>query len=136
MGGAAGIARPECILARPTDILRGSVRRTIDVPARVDIAEASAAQVAPIHGSSLPGRMTDVSAGGAHVIVSTFVPRATRVIVEPIGTAAGGQRLAARVMRVQMVDREPHYGLGLRFDEPQTEAARMIEASAAEGDAA
>jgi hypothetical protein len=120
-------------VARATDILRGSVRRSIDAPARIEVTDASAAQVMPIHGTSIPGRMLDISAGGAQVLVQTFLPRATRVTFELAGAAAGGRKIAARVMRVQMVDREPRYGLGLRFDEPQEELARLVEAAAAGG---
>lgn len=120
-------------MARPTDILRGSVRRTIDAPTRIAVVDAAALQVAPIHGATIAGRMTDISAGGAHVVVQTYLPRATRVTLELTGTLQ--RRVAARVMRIQMIDREPRYGVGLRFDEPQEGLAREVHAAAGEGPA-
>jgi hypothetical protein len=38
-------------------------------------------------------------------------------------------RLRARVMTVRMVDREPRYGVGLRFEDPESELAQALQAA-------
>lgn len=108
-------------------------RREIDLRVQLWIADSHQGQVAPIIGMMIPGRMTNVSVGGAHVIVSTFLPRATRVELEiPAGGQYPAGRTSACVMKVHMSDREPHYGLGLKFEEadgPLIQALHEIEAS-------
>jgi hypothetical protein len=108
-------------------------RREIDLRVSIWIAESHQEQVSPIAGMMIPGRMTNVSAGGAHVIVSTFLPRATRIELEiPAGGNLPAGRTRACVMKVQMADREPHYGLGLKFEEidnPLIQALQELEPS-------
>ena len=107
-------------------------RREINLRVLLWITESHQAQVSPIAGMMIPARMTNVSMGGAHVVVSTYLPRATQIELE---VPAGGQfpagRLRACVMKVEMTDREPHYGLGLKFEEedhPLIQAFRELDA--------
>lgn len=103
-------------------------RRTIDVRVQLVICEAYQEQVSPIAGASIPGRMTNVSGGGAHVVVPTYLPRATEVDLEiPVGSKLPAGRARARVMKIQMVDREPRYGLGLRFEDSDCELVRALQ---------
>jgi hypothetical protein len=94
-------------------------RHVIDVRAELVVAEKHADQVNPVAGRLIQGRIKNISAGGALVITGTYLPRATLVELEiPPGTAAPAGRAPARVTKVQMIDREPRYGLGLRFEDP------------------
>ena len=57
--------------------------------------------------------MTNISAGGALIVVPTYLPRGTQIELEiPTGTPVPAGRVTARVTKVQMVDREPRYGVG------------------------
>ncbi|MGE0481904.1 MAG: PilZ domain-containing protein [Phycisphaerae bacterium] len=94
-------------------------RREIDLSVRVVVAPESAAQVALASGGALEARMTDISGGGARVLVSTFLPRATCVelnIPDNAWVPAGAVR--ARVVASTMTHRAPSYALGLRFEDP------------------
>jgi len=105
-------------------------RHTIDVRVQLVIRENHQVQVAPVGGLTIPGRMTNVSGGGAHVVVPTYLPRATEVDLEiPVGSKLPAGRVWARVMKVQMVDREPRYGLGLRFEDTDCELVRALAAA-------
>lgn len=85
-------------------------------------------------GPALSGRMQNISAGGALVVVSTYLPRATQVELEiPAGTPVPAGRVTARVTKVQMVDREPRYGLGLRFEDNECELVQALRAWDEEG---
>jgi len=113
---------------------RQRVRRSVDLRVQLTICEDSLAQVSPVAGRSLPARLTDVSAGGAGVVAPTYLPRAGYVMVEipttgniPAGTAR------ARVMSVDMLDREPHYHLGLRFEDHDNGLIRRLETWRNEG---
>ena len=109
-------------------------RHTIDVRVQLAIRENHQEQVAPVGGLTIPGRMTNVSGGGAHVVVPTYLPRATEVDLEiPVGSKLPAGRVWARVMKVQMVDREPRYGLGLRFEDTGCELVRALAAAEAKG---
>ncbi len=112
---------------------RQRVRRSVDLRVQLTICEDSLAQVSPVAGRCLPARLTDVSAGGAGVVAPTYLPRAGYVMVEipttgdiPAGTAR------ARVMSADMLDREPHYHLGLRFEDHDNELIRWLETWKAE----
>jgi hypothetical protein len=109
-------------------------RRTVDVRVQLVIRERHQDQVAPVGGLTIPGRMTNISGGGAHVVVPTFLPRATEVDLEiPIGMKLPAGRAWARVMKVRMVDREPRYGLGLRFEDTGCELVRALRAAEEKG---
>jgi type II secretory ATPase GspE/PulE/Tfp pilus assembly ATPase PilB-like protein len=113
-------------------------RHSVDVQVELVIAEGHADQVTPLGGPSIPGRMRNVSAGGALVVVPTYLPRAAQVeLVIPTGTPVGqghpdeqvpAGRVTARVAKVQMVDREPHYSLGLRFENADSDLVRALQA--------
>jgi len=105
-------------------------RHTIDVRVQLLIRESHQEQVAPVGGLTIPGRMTNVSGGGAHVVVPTYLPRATEVDLEiPVGSKLPAGRVRARVMKVHMVDREPRYGLGLRFEDTGCELVHALQAA-------
>jgi len=105
-------------------------RRTIDISVQVEICESDRTQVAPLGGAAVPGRMTNVSGGGAQVVVSTFLPRSALVDLEiPSGSSVPAGRAQARVMSIRMIDREPHYALGLRFEQNDCELVRAIQAA-------
>ncbi len=102
-------------------------RHSLDIQVELVVAEAHADQVIPLSGRSIPGRMKNLSAGGALLVVPTFLPRAAQVeLVISTGTPVPAGRIAARVAKVQMIDREPHYGLGLHFDEADSEVLRAL----------
>lgn len=105
-------------------------RRACDVPVQLTVVESGRAQVAPLAGPTVAGRLTDLSSGGAHVIVPTYLPRALHVELEvpPNETLPGG-RVHCRIMTIRMVDREPRYGIGLRFEESDGEYARALRAA-------
>ncbi|MBU0616746.1 MAG: PilZ domain-containing protein [Planctomycetes bacterium] len=104
-------------------------RRRIDVRVQLVIRENHQEQVAPVGGLTIPGRMTNVSGGGARVVVPTYLPRATEVDLEiPVGSELPAGRVWARVMKVQMVDREPRYGLGLYFEDTSCDLVRALRA--------
>jgi hypothetical protein len=109
-------------------------RRRIDVRVQLVIRENHQDQVTPVGGLTVPGRMTNVSGGGAHVVVPTYLPRATEVDLEiPVGSKLPAGRVWARVVKIQMVDREPRYGLGLRFEDPNCEVVRALSVADEEG---
>ncbi len=88
-------------------------------------------------GTTISGRMTNVSGGGAYVVVPTYLPRATEVEIEmPRGTELPAGQVHARVMIIQMVDREPRYGVGLRFEDDDSETVRALRAAEQEGEEA
>jgi hypothetical protein len=112
-------------------------RLSTDLPVQVIIADSHGAQVAPIGGPSIPGQMTNISGGGAHVVVPIYLPRATEVELEvPVGSRLPAGRVRARVMLVRMIDREPRYGVGLRFEETDGDVVRAARAAEAEAEEA
>jgi c-di-GMP-binding flagellar brake protein YcgR len=103
-------------------------RRDIDVRVALTVAETCCAQVTPTAGPTLTGRMTNISAGGAHVIVSTYLPRAVQVELElPTQGDIPAGRIPCRVMSVRMVDQEPRYGVGLRFEDPGNPVVQALQ---------
>ena len=105
-------------------------RRPTDVRVQLVICQSYLAQVAPVSGPSVPGRLTNISGGGAHVVVPTYLPRSTQVELEiPASPGLPAGSVRARVMSIRMVDREPHYGVGLRFEDPECEAVRALRAA-------
>lgn len=93
-------------------------RREIDVSVSVVIAPESAAQVALLAGGALDARMTDISGGGARVVVATFLPRAACVELNiPDNPAVPAGTVRARVVTTTMLNRAPSYALGLRFED-------------------
>lgn len=114
-------------MRRHTAHRRQYERHAIDVRVQLVICESYREQVAPVTGPSVPGRMTNISGGGAHVIVPTYLPRGTEVDLEiPVGSKLPAGRARARMMTIQMVDREPRYGLGLRFEDTDCELVRAL----------
>jgi hypothetical protein len=74
--------------------------------------------------------MTNASGGGAYVVVPTYLPRNTEVELEiPVGSKLPAGRARARVMKIEMADREPRYGLGLRFEDTDCELAQALRAA-------
>jgi hypothetical protein len=106
-------------------------RRDVDIPVQITIGESCADQIAPVNGNSFPARVTNISGGGAHATVSTFLPRGARVLVDfPAGHGLPAGRVPICVMAVNMVDREPHYGLGLRFEDTECEVVQALRGPA------
>jgi hypothetical protein len=102
-------------------------RHNIDVRVELLISEEHSSQVSPLGGRAIQGHMKNVSAGGALIVVPTYLPRATQVQLEiPPGSSVPAGRVTARVAKVQMVDREPHYSLGLRFEDAECELVRAL----------
>ena len=94
-------------------------RHAADITIELILLPQSREQVAPTGGKSMAGHVTDLSEGGAGVVTQTFLPRGTQVEFRVPGDGdTSTEGLAARVMRVSMVDREPHYAVGLRFEDP------------------
>ncbi|GEM_PF-6127085 len=102
-------------------------RRSVDIRGQVVIGEGQARQVSPLSGLSIPAHIKNISAGGALVILPVFLPRAAQVELEiPPGGEIPAGRLRARVTKVQMVDREPRYGIGLSFDDSDCPTVRFL----------
>ena len=109
-------------------------RRSIDVRVQLVISDGHVAQVSPMGGPALAGRMKNLSAGGALVVVSTYLPRATQVKLEiPAGAPVPAGSVTARVTKVQMVDREPRYGVGLRFEDTECALVQALRVWGEEG---
>jgi hypothetical protein len=116
-------------MPRHIDHRRQYERRSVDVQVQLVIADAHLDQVTPTGGPALPGRMRNISAGGALVVVSTYLPRSTQLELEiPAATPVPAGRALVRVMSIQMVDREPHYTLGLRFEDSESELVGALQA--------
>ena len=98
---------------------------------QITIGESCADKVAPVNGHKFSARITNISGGGAHATVSTFLPRGARVLVDfPAGHGLPAGRVQICVMAVNMVDREPHYGLGLRFEDTECEIVQALRGPA------
>ena len=103
-------------------------RRASDIPVELTVADTCRAQVTPTAGPTLAGRMTNISVGGAHVIVSTYLPRAAQLELElPAHDDLPAGRIPCRVMSIRMVDQEPHYGVGLRFEDPSNPVVQTLQ---------
>ena len=112
-----------------TNTRRQFQRRDCDVPVVLAVAEASRGQIALIAGPAIGARMTNVSGGGAYVVSATFLPRAAQLVLDvPAGATLPGGRARCRVMSLQMLDIEPHYGIGLRFEDEESTFVRAIRA--------
>ncbi|MGD8451491.1 MAG: ATPase, T2SS/T4P/T4SS family [Phycisphaerae bacterium] len=95
---------------------RQYARHAIDLGVDVIVHEDVARQVAPISGHTLRARLVDVSGGGAGLIISTYLPRATRITVTtPAVGKLPPETLPGQVLSVRMIDREPRYAIGVRF---------------------
>ena len=104
-------------------------RHSIDRPVSITVADEMLTQVDLVQSSEIAGRIGDISVGGMRAIVPVFLPRGARIelsVSEP--PALANRPVAAQVVRVEMIDREPHYALGLRFESPQPEWAEAMEA--------
>jgi len=115
-------------MARRAQNRRQFVRRPVDFWAQAVIHEDCLRQVNPVGGPRIAAHLRDISLGGTFAVVPTYLPRGTRVRVEfaanehvPAGS------IDARVVSVRMTDHEPHYGLGLQFDDPEGRAFLYIE---------
>lgn len=113
-----------------TTLRRQYQRRNVDLRVQLVIHDGFLTQVTPVSGRAIPGRMTDISGGGAYVVAPTFLPRAVQLDLEIPATASlPGGAVRARVMKVQMVDREPRYGVGLRFEDPDCPVVQALRAA-------
>lgn len=97
---------------------RQFARFDVDIEVQLAICDSCAEQVAPINGTRLSGRLTNISGGGAYLVLPTFLPRETLIDLDvpavediPAGT------VRVRVIKVTMLDREPTFGVGLRFED-------------------
>ncbi|MBX9736089.1 MAG: PilZ domain-containing protein [Phycisphaerales bacterium] len=76
--------------------------------------------------------MTDCSLGGLGLNTAIFFPKRARVVMTYTTEEGPAIELALRVMRVQMIDREPTYYLGMALVDPNddtnaTGLGRLIE---------
>jgi hypothetical protein len=120
----------------PTQVTRRRQyeRRAVDIVIQMTIGEECSGQVAPLHGSTFAGRLTDISGGGAYAVSPTFLPRGTRVALDlPPGTPVPAGRVWCSVVKTAMVDREPRFGVGLRFEDTECEVVRTLRDAAPEG---
>ena len=93
------------------------------------IGDSCLAQVTPVSGPTIPARITNISGGGAHVVVPTYLPRGIQVYLEiPPAVELPPGRIQSRIMKIRMIDREPRYGLGLRFEDTDCEVVRTLRA--------
>ena len=121
-------------MTQPVDHRRQYERHAIDVRVQLVIAEEHLAQVSPMSGPALSGRMKNISAGGALIVLPTYLPRGAQVELEiPAGTPVPAGRVTARVTKVQMVDREPRYGVGLRFEDTECALVQALRVWGEEG---
>ena len=68
------------------------------------------------------------------MVVPTYLPRATEVDLEiPVGPKLPAGRVRWRIMKVEMANPEPHYGLGRRFEDTECEVVRALRAAEDEG---
>jgi hypothetical protein len=121
-------------MTQAVDHRRQYERHAIDVRVQLVISDGHLTQVSPMAGPALTARMKNISAGGALIVVPTYLPRGTQIELEiPTGSAVPAGRVTARVTKVQMVDREPHYGVGLRFEDAKCALVQALRAWDEEG---
>lgn len=114
--------------------IRQHERFTCRLPAQITIAPAHDEQLRPIRTTTdtdgLSATVVDCGRGGLGLNSTTFLPKQAQVTVR---VCAGDVTISAplRVMRSQMVDRQPTYYLGCALASPtpeqQAELARLIE---------
>jgi len=90
-------------------------------------AAVSAEPIPPLGLSRFPMLAEDISEGGLRVCCTDFVPRQSRMLVtlyrsEPKEVI----RVAGTVVRVQRVDRQGRWTLGLAFDELSAGARAQV----------
>ncbi len=107
---------------------RQFARFDVDVEVHLTICDSSAEQVAPINGVRLSGRMTNISGGGSYLVFPMFLPRETLVDLEvpEIDDMPAGM-VRARVVKVRMIDRDPSYGVGLRFEDDDSPVVQFLQ---------
>jgi hypothetical protein len=111
-------------------------RRVVDIVIQMTVGEECGGQVAPLNGPTFPGRLTDISGGGAYAVAPTFLPRGTRVALDlPPNTPLPAGRVWCSVVKTAMVDREPRYGVGLSFEDTECEVVRALRGAVREGTA-
>ena len=121
-------------MTQSVDHRRQYERHAIDVGVQLVISDGHLAQVSPMGGPALSARMKNISAGGALIVVPTYLPRGTQVELEvPTGTPVPAGRVTARVTKIQMVDREPRYGVGLRFEDAECALVQALRVWDEEG---
>lgn len=121
-------------MTQSADHCRQYERHAIDVRVQLVIADGHLAQVSPMAGATLSAHMKNISAGGALIVVPTYLPRGTELELEvPAGSAVPAGRATARVTKVQMVDREPRYGVGLRFEDAECSLVQALRVWDEEG---
>lgn len=106
-------------------VVRRHARLRCDLPARLAVAEASAAQVSPAAAATDAGggigvTVIDASRGGIGLRSAVFLPKMCQVTATlQVPAGAWGRafefRAVARVQRVTMLDRTPTYYLGTAF---------------------
>lgn len=113
---------------------RQFARFDVDVEVHLTICDSCAEQVVPINGDRLSGRMTNISGGGSYVVLSMFLPRETLVDLEvPAIDDMPAGIVRARVVKIRMVDRDPSYGLGLRFEDDDSPVVQFLQAQLSQG---
>lgn len=122
--------------------IRQHERFTCRLPAQITIAPAHEEQLRPIRTTTdtagLAATVVDCGRGGLGLNSATFLPKQAQVQVR---VCAGDVTINAplRVMRTQMVDRQPTYYLGCALASPSPEQqdalARLIEHVKANPDA-
>ena len=113
---------------------RQFARFDVEIEVYLSICDESVEQVAPINGRQLTGCLTNLSAGGAYATIATFLPRETLVVMKlPRIDEIPAGSVRSRVVKVRMVDREPTYGIGLRFEDPDSPVVRYLQAQISQG---
>ena len=112
---------------RAAKLNRQFARFDVDVEVHLTICDSSAEQVVPINGGRLSGRMTNISGGGSYIVFPMFLPRETLVVLEvpEIDDMPAGM-VRARVVMVRMIDRDPSYGVGLRFEDDDSPVVQFL----------
>ena len=119
---------------RATKFNRQFARFDVNVEVQLTICDSSAEQVAPINGGRLSGRLKNISGGGSYIMSPIFLPRETLVDLEvPAIDDIPAGIVRARVVKVRMIDRDPSYGVGLRFEDDESPVVQILQMHFSQG---
>lgn len=113
-------------------IVRQHERVPCDLPARIRLAPASVRiiRLTPAASSTgeLAARVVDLSRGGAGLSSAIYLPVRSSVVV--VVHRPGGEpiELNGQIRRATMMDKRPHYYLGVEFADLTPNAERRIAA--------
>lgn len=126
---------------RPDPIVRRYQRRACDLPCTVSIEGPSREAVQPARSlwptGQIPGRIKDLSPGGAGIRLPIFLPKRTlirlRVAAPGASITHAGEiddllfETLCRVQRIEMIDRTPGYEIGVAFERSDGTPAIDVE---------